>query len=65
MALNVLTSQHYLGRLVDMRILESANENSGVASFMKPPQWLKDCDIVKIEIEKIGHISNVMVFEAK
>jgi 2-keto-4-pentenoate hydratase/2-oxohepta-3-ene-1,7-dioic acid hydratase in catechol pathway len=23
----------------------------GVAGFMKPPQWLKDNDIVEIEIE--------------
>lgn len=36
----------------------------GVAAFMKPPQWLKDGDLVEIEIEKIGRTGNKMVFEA-
>lgn len=30
---------------------------------MKPPQFLKDGDLVEIEIEKIGKIANKMVFE--
>lgn len=37
---------------------------SGVAAFMKPPQWLKNGDVVEIEIERIGKIANKMVFEA-
>lgn len=36
---------------------------SGVAAFMKPPAWLKDGDIVEVEIEKIGKIRNKIVFE--
>jgi 2-keto-4-pentenoate hydratase/2-oxohepta-3-ene-1,7-dioic acid hydratase in catechol pathway len=36
---------------------------SGVAAFMKPPAWLKDGDVVEVEIEKIGKIRNMMVFE--
>ncbi|KAH7385827.1 fumarylacetoacetate hydrolase family protein [Pyrenochaeta sp. MPI-SDFR-AT-0127] len=36
---------------------------SGVAAFLKPPQWLKDGDIVEVEIEKVGRIRNRMVFE--
>lgn len=36
---------------------------SGVAAFMKPPQFLKDGDVVEIEIENIGKISNKMAFE--
>jgi 2-keto-4-pentenoate hydratase/2-oxohepta-3-ene-1,7-dioic acid hydratase in catechol pathway len=36
---------------------------SGVAAFLKPPKWLKDGDIVEVEIEKIGKIQNKMVFE--
>lgn len=35
----------------------------GVAAFMKPPQWLKNNDLVEIEIEKIGRTRNRMVFE--
>ncbi|KIX02780.1 uncharacterized protein Z518_08722 [Rhinocladiella mackenziei CBS 650.93] len=38
---------------------------SGVAAFMKPAQWLKDGDVVDIEIEKIGRISNTMSFEVR
>jgi 2-keto-4-pentenoate hydratase/2-oxohepta-3-ene-1,7-dioic acid hydratase in catechol pathway len=36
---------------------------SGVAAFMRPPAWLKDGDVVEVEIEKIGKIRNKMVFE--
>ncbi|KAK4942971.1 hypothetical protein LTR10_017355 [Elasticomyces elasticus] len=36
---------------------------SGVAAFMKPAQFLKDGDVVEIEIENIGKISNKMAFE--
>lgn len=35
----------------------------GVAAFMKPPQWLKDGDMVRVEIEKIGSLNNKMSFE--
>jgi 2-keto-4-pentenoate hydratase/2-oxohepta-3-ene-1,7-dioic acid hydratase in catechol pathway len=30
---------------------------------MKPAAWLKDGDLVEIEIEKIGKIANKMAFE--
>lgn len=36
---------------------------SGVAAFMDPPAWLKNGDVVEIEIEKIGKIENEFVFE--
>ena len=39
---------------------------SGVAAFEKPPGWLKDTDVVEVEISDIGKISNIsnkMVFE--
>lgn len=36
---------------------------SGVAAFLKPAQFLKDGDVVEIEIEKIGKIANKMAFE--
>lgn len=37
---------------------------SGVAAFMKPPQWLKDGDSVEVEISAIGMIENRMKFVA-
>ena len=37
---------------------------SGVAALMKPPAYLKDGDIVEVEIEKIGKIRNRMKFVA-
>ncbi len=40
-----------------------ANNDSGVAAFMKPPAWLGDGDVVEVEIEGIGRIKNKMVFE--
>jgi len=36
---------------------------SGVAAFLKPPQWLEDGDVVEVEIENIGRINNKMVWE--
>ena len=36
---------------------------SGVAAAMKPPAWLVPGDIVKIEIEKLGHIENKVIAE--
>ncbi|KAF1955082.1 hypothetical protein CC80DRAFT_566401 [Byssothecium circinans] len=36
---------------------------SGVAAAMKPPVWLEDGDVVEVEIENIGRLSNKMVFE--
>lgn len=36
---------------------------SGVAAFLKPPKWLRDGDVVEVEIERIGKISNKIVFE--
>ncbi|KIL94280.1 5-carboxymethyl-2-hydroxymuconate isomerase [Fusarium avenaceum] len=35
----------------------------GVALGMKPPQWLKDGDIVEVSISGIGTIRNMMVFQ--
>lgn len=36
---------------------------SGVAMGMDPPKWLKDGDVVKVQIEQLGSIVNKMVFE--
>lgn len=36
---------------------------SGVATFEKPPGWLKDGDVVEVEVEGIGRIRNKMFFE--
>lgn len=35
----------------------------GVAAFMEPKAWLKDGDVVEVEIEGIGRIRNKYVFE--
>lgn len=36
---------------------------AGVAMGMKPPQWLRDGDVVEVRIEQIGAVKNRMVFE--
>lgn len=36
---------------------------SGVAAFIKPPAWLKDGDVVEMELENVGSIRNRLVFE--
>lgn len=37
---------------------------SGVAAFMQPPAWLQNGDIVEVEIDGLGKLSNKMVFES-
>lgn len=36
---------------------------SGVGLFMEPQEFLRDGDVVEIEVEKIGVIRNRVVFE--
>ena len=43
--------------------LISTGTPSGVAAAMKPPQWLKAGDVVRIEIERIGHIEHRVIAE--
>ncbi|MGI9327139.1 MAG: fumarylacetoacetate hydrolase family protein [Pseudomonadales bacterium] len=36
---------------------------SGVGAAMKPPLWLKEGDVVRVEIDKLGYIENTVVAE--
>jgi 2-keto-4-pentenoate hydratase/2-oxohepta-3-ene-1,7-dioic acid hydratase in catechol pathway len=36
---------------------------AGVGVAMKPPQFLKEGDVVRVEIDKLGHIENRVVPE--
>ena len=36
---------------------------SGVGAAMKPPVWLKEGDVVRVEIDKLGYIENTVVAE--
>jgi 2-keto-4-pentenoate hydratase/2-oxohepta-3-ene-1,7-dioic acid hydratase in catechol pathway len=41
----------------------STGTPAGVAMAMNPPRWLKAGDVVRIEIERIGHIENRVIDE--
>ena len=41
----------------------STGTPGGVAAAMQPPKWLKAGDVVRIEIERIGHIENRVIEE--
>jgi 2-keto-4-pentenoate hydratase/2-oxohepta-3-ene-1,7-dioic acid hydratase in catechol pathway len=43
--------------------LISTGTPSGVAAAMKPPQWLRAGDVVRIEIERIGHLEAKVINE--
>jgi 2-keto-4-pentenoate hydratase/2-oxohepta-3-ene-1,7-dioic acid hydratase in catechol pathway len=43
--------------------LISTGTPSGVAGAMKPPKWLKADDVVRIEIERIGHLEHRVIAE--
>ena len=36
---------------------------SGVGVAMKPPSWLVEGDVVRVEIDKLGYIENTVVAE--
>jgi 2-keto-4-pentenoate hydratase/2-oxohepta-3-ene-1,7-dioic acid hydratase in catechol pathway len=44
-------------------LLISTGTPSGVAAAMKPPKWLKAGDVVRIEIERIGHLEHRVIPE--
>lgn len=44
-------------------LIVSTGTPSGVAGAMKQPLWLKVGDVVRIEIERIGHIENRVIEE--
>jgi len=44
-------------------LIISTGTPSGVALAMKPQRWLKAGDVVRIEIERIGHIENRVIEE--
>ena len=44
-------------------LIISTGTPSGVALAMKPPRWLKAGDVVRVEIERIGHIENRVIEE--
>ena len=37
---------------------------SGVAHARKPPNWMKQGDVIEVEVEKIGVLANPVVDEA-
>ncbi len=41
----------------------STGTPGGVAAAMNPPKWMKAGDVVRIEIEKIGHLENRVIEE--
>ena len=41
----------------------STGTPDGVGAAMKPPQWLVPGDVVRIEIEQLGHLENLVVEE--
>jgi 2-keto-4-pentenoate hydratase/2-oxohepta-3-ene-1,7-dioic acid hydratase in catechol pathway len=50
-----------LGRTVKRGTAILTGTPSGVAAFLNPPLWLKTGDVVQVEIEHLGIISNTMV----
>ena len=52
---------HYL--VLEPGDVISTGTPEGVAGVMKPPKWLVPGDVVRIEIERLGHIENLVVEE--
>ncbi|KAI8680777.1 hypothetical protein LRP88_04447 [Fusarium phalaenopsidis] len=51
------------GQTLQRGTLVMTGTPGGVGLFMKPPVFLKDGDVVEVSIEKIGRLTNRIVFE--
>jgi 2-keto-4-pentenoate hydratase/2-oxohepta-3-ene-1,7-dioic acid hydratase in catechol pathway len=60
MIFNVAQVVHHLSRIMTLEPCDviATGTPSGVAMAMKQPKWLKDGDIVRVEIEGIGTLEN-------
>jgi 2-keto-4-pentenoate hydratase/2-oxohepta-3-ene-1,7-dioic acid hydratase in catechol pathway len=65
MVFNVEEIVHQLSRVMTLEPCDiiATGTPAGVAMAMKPPKWLKNGDIVKIEIEGIGTLENTILDE--
>ena len=65
MIFDVATLVRHLSRGITLRrgTIIMTGTPDGVAAFMKPSPWLRNGDVVEIEISGIGKIKNKMVFE--
>lgn len=59
---NVAEIIHHLSRVMTLEPCDliATGTPSGVAMAMKPPRWLKDGDIVRVEIDGIGTLENTI-----
>ena len=62
MMLNVSEIVHHLSRVMTLEPCDviATGTPAGVGFAMKPPRYLKDCDVVRIEIEGIGVLENTV-----
>ena len=62
MIFNVSQIIHHLSRVMTLEPCDiiATGTPSGVAMAMKPPKWLKSGDTVRIEIESIGILENII-----
>ena len=65
MIFDIPTTLRHLSRGLTLRkgTIIMTGTPSGIAAARKPPDWLKDGDIVEVEIDQIGKIANRMSFE--
>jgi 2-keto-4-pentenoate hydratase/2-oxohepta-3-ene-1,7-dioic acid hydratase in catechol pathway len=66
MIFNVYEIVHHLSRVMTLEPCDiiATGTPAGVAAFMKPkPRFLKQGDIVEVEIEKIGILRNIVIEE--
>jgi len=62
MIFNVAQIIYHLSRVMTLEPCDviSTGTPSGVAMAMKQPKWLRDGDVVRIEIEGIGTLENTV-----
>jgi 2-keto-4-pentenoate hydratase/2-oxohepta-3-ene-1,7-dioic acid hydratase in catechol pathway len=62
MMLNTSEIVHHLSRVITLEPCDviATGTPAGVGFAMKPPRYLKDGDVVRIEIEGIGVLENTV-----
>jgi 2-keto-4-pentenoate hydratase/2-oxohepta-3-ene-1,7-dioic acid hydratase in catechol pathway len=66
MAFNVSQIVHHLSRVMTLEPCDiiATGTPAGVGFAMKPPRYLKDGDVVRIEIDGIGVLENIIKEES-
>lgn len=51
--------------MIFMTVVDNSSRPSGVGMGRNPQLWMKDGDVVEVELEQVGTVKNVVEFTSK